>query len=99
MATACGTQAVLSCPPRGGTGLGPRPCRRSRLARRAADPSSRPPSVTLHPLSPSTRLLLAAPGAFIATLAGLARLRVLQTSFVTAFNSRFTLGALITFVV
>jgi benzoate membrane transport protein len=46
-----------------------------------------------------TRLMLAAPAAFIATLGGLAMLRVLQASFVTAFNSRFTLGALITFVV
>ena len=46
-----------------------------------------------------TRLMLATPGAFIATLGGLAMLRVLQASFVTAFSSRFTLGALITFVV
>jgi len=46
-----------------------------------------------------TRLMLATPGAFIATLAGLAMLRVLQASFVTAFSSRFTLGALVTFVV
>jgi benzoate membrane transport protein len=46
-----------------------------------------------------TRLMLATPTAFIATLGGLAMLRVLQTSFVTAFSSRFTLGALVTFVV
>jgi benzoate membrane transport protein len=46
-----------------------------------------------------TRLMLATPGAFIATLGGLAMLRVLQASFVTAFSSRFTLGALVTFVV
>ena len=46
-----------------------------------------------------TRLMLATPGAFIATLGGLAMLRVLQASFVTAFSGRFTLGALITFVV
>jgi len=46
-----------------------------------------------------TRLMLATPGAFIATLGGLAMLRVLQASFVTAFGSRFTLGALVTFVV
>jgi benzoate membrane transport protein len=46
-----------------------------------------------------TRLMLATPGAFIATLAGLAMLRVLQGSFVTAFSTRFTLGALVTFVV
>ena len=46
-----------------------------------------------------TRLMLAAPPAFIATLAGLAMLRVLQTAFTTAFGGRFTLGALVTFVV
>jgi benzoate membrane transport protein len=47
-----------------------------------------------------TRLMLATPPAFIATLAGLAMLRVLQTAFVTAFGGgRFTLGALVTFVV
>jgi benzoate membrane transport protein len=46
-----------------------------------------------------TRLMLAAPPAFIAVLAGLAMLRVLQSSFTTAFGGRFTLGALITFVV
>ena len=46
-----------------------------------------------------TRLMLAAPPAFIATLAGLAMLRVLQTSFSTAFGGRFSLGALVTFVV
>jgi benzoate membrane transport protein len=46
-----------------------------------------------------TRLMLATPAAFIATLGGLAMLRVLQSAFVTAFGSRFTLGALITFVV
>ena len=46
-----------------------------------------------------TRLMLATPAAFIATLGGLAMLRVLQSAFVTAFGSRFTLGALVTFVV
>jgi benzoate membrane transport protein len=46
-----------------------------------------------------TRLMLATPPAFIAVLAGLAMLRVLQASFVTAFSTRFTLGALVTFVV
>jgi benzoate membrane transport protein len=46
-----------------------------------------------------TRLMLATPPAFIAVLAGLAMLRVLQAAFVTAFSTRFTLGALITFVV
>jgi benzoate membrane transport protein len=46
-----------------------------------------------------TRLMLATPPAFVAVLAGLAMLRVLQGAFVTAFGTRFTLGALITFVV
>lgn len=46
-----------------------------------------------------TRLMLAAPPAFIATLAGLAMLRVLQTAFGVAFRDRFTLGALVTFIV
>ncbi len=46
-----------------------------------------------------TRLMLATPSAFIAVLAGLARLRVLQAAFVTAFGGRFTLGALVTFIV
>jgi benzoate membrane transport protein len=46
-----------------------------------------------------TRLLLAAPKAFIAALAGLAMLRVLQTAFSISFRSKFTLGALVTFLV
>jgi benzoate membrane transport protein len=46
-----------------------------------------------------TSLMLGTPAAFIATLGGLAMLRVLQSSFVTAFAGRFTFGALITFVV
>lgn len=46
-----------------------------------------------------TDLMLASPPAFIATLAGLAMLRVLQTSMNTAFGSTCTLGALITFLV
>ena len=46
-----------------------------------------------------TTLMLATPPAYIATLAGLAMLRVLQASFVTAFATRFTLGALVTFIV
>src|SRR5574340_950849 len=46
-----------------------------------------------------TTLMLATPPAYIAALAGLAMLRVLQSSFVTAFATRFTLGALATFVV
>lgn len=46
-----------------------------------------------------TRLMLAAPAAFIATLAGLAMLRVLQTAFTISFKGKFTLGALVTFLV
>jgi benzoate membrane transport protein len=46
-----------------------------------------------------TSAMLATPPAFIAALAGLALLRVLQASFVAAFSTRFTLGALVTFVV
>jgi benzoate membrane transport protein len=46
-----------------------------------------------------TQLMLGTPAAFIATLGGLAMLRVLQSSFVAAFGTRFTFGALITFVV
>ena len=46
-----------------------------------------------------TRLMLAAPPAFIATLAGLAMLRVLQSAFAVAFQGRYTLGALVTFLV
>jgi benzoate membrane transport protein len=46
-----------------------------------------------------TSIMLATPPAFIVALGGLAMLRVLQSSFVVAFSTRFTLGALITFVV
>lgn len=46
-----------------------------------------------------TRLLLGTPKAFIAALAGLAMLRVLQTAFSVSFGGRFTLGALVTFLV
>jgi benzoate membrane transport protein len=46
-----------------------------------------------------TRLMLAAPAAFVVTLAGLAMLRVLETAFRTAFKGPFTLGALVTFLV
>ena len=45
------------------------------------------------------KLLLATPKAFIAALAGLAMLRVLQTAFTISFKDRFTLGALVTFLV
>ncbi|RZT83537.1 benzoate membrane transport protein [Pseudonocardia sediminis] len=46
-----------------------------------------------------TQLMLAAPVAFVATLGGLAMLKVLQSAFVAAFGSRHTFGALVTFVV
>lgn len=46
-----------------------------------------------------TRLLLATPPAFIATLGGLAMLRILQTAFTASFKDRFTFGALVTFLV
>jgi len=46
-----------------------------------------------------TRLMLATPKAFIAVLAGLAMLRVLQTAFTVSFRDRFALGALVTFLV
>lgn len=45
-----------------------------------------------------TNLMLATPPAFIATLAGLALLRVLQSAFQVSFRDRFTLGALVTFM-
>jgi benzoate membrane transport protein len=45
------------------------------------------------------RLMLATPKAFIAALAGLAMLRVLQTAFTISFRDRFALGALVTFLV
>jgi benzoate membrane transport protein len=46
-----------------------------------------------------THLLLATPKAFIMALGGLAMLRVLQTAFVVSFKERFSLGALVTFLV
>jgi len=46
-----------------------------------------------------TRLLLATPPAFIATLAGLAMLRVLQTAFTASFGGRYSFGALVCFLV
>jgi benzoate membrane transport protein len=45
------------------------------------------------------KLMLATPKAFIAALAGLAMLRVLQAAFTIAFKERFALGALVTFLV
>ena len=46
-----------------------------------------------------TRFLLDAPEAFIMTLAGLALLKVLQSAFTICFSDRFTLGALVAFLV
>ncbi|GJL83783.1 MAG: benzoate transporter [marine bacterium B5-7] len=46
-----------------------------------------------------TSIMLATPPEFIATLAGLAMLRVLQNSMNTAFGGSCTLGALVTFLV
>ena len=46
-----------------------------------------------------TGAMLATPVAFVATLGGLAMLRVLQAAFVTAFSFRSALGVLITFIV
>jgi benzoate membrane transport protein len=46
-----------------------------------------------------TRFLLEAPPAFVMTLAGLAMLKILQAAFTTCFRDRFTLGALIAFLV
>ncbi|HEX5477744.1 MAG TPA: benzoate/H(+) symporter BenE family transporter [Burkholderiales bacterium] len=46
-----------------------------------------------------TRLLLATPRTFVAALAGLAMLRVLQTAFTVSFGGRFSFGALVCFLV
>jgi benzoate membrane transport protein len=46
-----------------------------------------------------TRLMLNAPTALIMVLAGLAMLRVLQAAFHASFKDRFTLGALVSFLV
>jgi benzoate membrane transport protein len=46
-----------------------------------------------------TALMLATPPAFIATLAGIALLKVLQSAFQISFRSGYTLGALIAFMV
>jgi benzoate membrane transport protein len=44
-------------------------------------------------------LMLAAPKAFIAALAGLAMIRTLQAAFTTAFGGGFPLGALVAFLI
>ena len=46
-----------------------------------------------------TGLMLAAPKEYIMVLGGLAMLRVLQAAFVASFKGRFTLGALVAFLV
>ncbi len=46
-----------------------------------------------------TRLSLAAPKELIATLAGLAMLKILQSAFIVAFKDRYTLAALLTFAI
>ena len=46
-----------------------------------------------------TQLLLVSPKSAVMALAGLAMLRVLQTAFITAFKERFSLGALVAFLV
>jgi benzoate membrane transport protein len=57
-------------------------------------------SIAFGLLAPAfTGLMLATPRVFIMTLGGLAMLRVLQAAFVTAFRDRFTLGALVSFLV
>jgi benzoate membrane transport protein len=47
----------------------------------------------------TTWLALKLPPAYIATLGGLAVLQVLQRSFITAFSGRFSMGAMITFLI
>ena len=46
-----------------------------------------------------TRLMLNAPKSFIMVLAGLAMLRILQAAFLASFKERFSLGALVSFLV
>lgn len=46
-----------------------------------------------------TTFMLAAPIEFVLALGGVAMLRALQQAFVVAFSTRYTLGALVTFVV
>ena len=46
-----------------------------------------------------TQFMLATPKAFIAALAGLALLRVLERAFVVSFRGSFTVGAAVTFIV
>tara|TARA_R110002126_G_scaffold63684_6_gene163214 strand:- start:5017 stop:6267 length:1251 start_codon:yes stop_codon:yes gene_type:complete len=47
----------------------------------------------------AVQLGIALPAAFIATLAGLAMVPVLQSAFVSGFGGRFSLGSLVTFMI
>ena len=56
--------------------------------------------ITFGVMAPSAvQIGLELPGAFIATLAGLAMVPVLQSAFVSGFGGKFPLGALVTFMV
>jgi benzoate membrane transport protein len=46
-----------------------------------------------------TRFMLATPKVFIAALAGLALVRILERAFVVSFNGAFTLGATVAFLI
>ena len=46
-----------------------------------------------------TQVMLATPTTFLASLAGLALLRILQGAFQTSFSQKFSLGALVAFLV
>lgn len=46
-----------------------------------------------------TQALLATPAAFVASLAGLALLRILQSAFQISFGQKFSLGAMVAFLV
>jgi benzoate membrane transport protein len=57
-------------------------------------------AITFGLMAPAfTGLMLAAPKEYIMMLGGLAMLRVLHASFIASFKDRFTLGALISFLV
>lgn len=58
------------------------------------------PSLVFALLAPVfTRFMLATPEASVLALGGIAMIKALQGAFVTAFSTRFTFGALVTFVV
>jgi len=57
-------------------------------------------AITFGLMAPAfTGLMLAAPKEYIMMLGGLAMLRVLQASFIASFRDRFSLGALVSFLV